>query len=146
MKQQKDINILLVEDNRGDVVLIKESFKEISLGFCLNVVEDGEEAISYIEKKGKYAEAETPDLIILDLKLPKKDGFDVLREIRENSEVRNIPVIILSSSDLERDIELAYKLKANFYITKGFGVENYIEIARYIEEYWFKTVRSAAVQ
>jgi len=146
MKQQKDINILLVEDNRGDVVLIKESFKEISLGFKLNVVEDGEEAVSYIEKRGKYSGIDTPDIVILDLKLPKKDGFEVLREIRENNEVSGMPVIILSSSDLERDIEQAYRLKANFYITKGFGVENYIEIARYIEEYWFKTVRSSAAQ
>jgi CheY-like chemotaxis protein len=137
------LKILVVEDNPGDVRLLQETLKEGKFAHTLSIdiASDGVKAINYLRKDGEYAASERPDLIILDLNLPKKDGREVLKEIKEDADFRTIPVIILTTSIAEQDVMKAYGLYANCYINKPTGLTEYIEVVRAIEEFWFNTVR-----
>ena len=126
------IDILLVEDSPGDVRLTIEAFKDSKLHNNLNVVGDGVEAMAYLRRQGQYANAPRPDLILLDLNLPRKDGREVLEEIKSDEDLRRIPVVILTTSDDERDILATYNLHANCYITKPVDLSQFIAIVRSI--------------
>ncbi|MCL4137252.1 UNVERIFIED_CONTAM: hypothetical protein GTU68_064817 [Idotea baltica] len=137
------MNILLVEDNPGDVRLTKEALKEGDLypNIQLHVVSDGEEAISYLMKKGKYENAEIPDIIFLDLNLPRKDGREVLAEIKTDPNLMMIPVVVLTTSEAEQDIQKSYQLHANCYITKPVDINQFIDVIKSIENFWFNVVK-----
>jgi len=135
------IEILLVEDNPGDVRLTEEALKEGKVVNRLNVVPDGVEALAYLRKEGEYASAETPDLMLLDLNLPKKDGREVLAEVKEDPELRMIPVVVLTTSRDEQDILKSYDLHANCYITKPVDFEQFISVVRAIEDFWLSVVK-----
>lgn len=133
--------ILLVEDNPGDVRLTEEAFRQGRIAHRLSVVSDGEEALSFLRKKGKYANAPRPDLILLDLGLPKRDGREVLRDLKNDPDLRNIPVVILTTSDGEQDIRRAYKFYANSYMIKPVQVDEFLRKIRCLEIFWLKVVR-----
>lgn len=137
----RPIEILLVEDSPGDVRLIVEAFKENKLRNNLDVVQDGVEALAFLHREGKYAEAPRPDLILLDLNLPKKDGREVLAEIKADETFRRIPVVILTTSKAEEDILKAYDLNANCYITKPVGLDQFIKVLKSIKEFWLTIVK-----
>lgn len=137
----KPIEILLVEDNPGDVRLTQEAFKENKLLNHLSIVEDGEEAISFLRQEGKYADAIRPDLILLDLNLPKKDGREVLAEIKTDEHLRRIPVVVLTTSGAEQDILKSYDLHANCYITKPVDLDQFIKVVKTIEDFWLTIVK-----
>jgi CheY-like chemotaxis protein len=134
------LEILLVEDNAGDVDLTREGLKEGKVLINLNVVRDGEEALAYLKKAGAFADAPRPDLILLDLNLPKKDGRQVLAEIREDPELRSLPVVVLTTSQAEEDILRSYQLNANCYITKPVDLDQFLKVVHSIEEFWFTVV------
>jgi CheY-like chemotaxis protein len=136
----KPIEILLVEDNKGDVGLIEEVFEEAKIKNNLHVVEDGEEAMLYLHGKEKFSSSQRPDLILLDLNLPKKDGREVLKEIKEDTNLKNIPVIILTSSCAENDIIRAYELHANAYITKPLDFDQFMKVVESIVNFWLGVV------
>jgi chemotaxis family two-component system response regulator Rcp1 len=135
------IEILLVEDNPGDVRLTQEGLKEGKVNNELRVVSNGEEALAYLRKQGAYRDVERPDLILLDLNLPKKNGHEVLVQIKEDSDLRRIPVVVLTSSKAEEDILKTYNLHANCYITKPVDLEQFIGIVKCIEDFWLEIVR-----
>lgn len=135
------INILLVEDNPGDVRLTKEGFSEGKVINNLYVAEDGEEAMAFLRQEEPYQEMPRPDIILLDLNLPKKDGREVLEEIKSDPDLRAIPVIILTTSKAEEDILKTYNLHANCYITKPVNLEDFILITKSIESFWFSIVK-----
>jgi CheY-like chemotaxis protein len=135
------IEILLVEDNPGDVRLTEEALKEGKVINRLNVVPDGVEAIAYLRKTGDYASAATPDLMLLDLNLPKKDGREVLAEVKEDPDLRKIPVVVLTTSRDEQDILKSYDLHANCYITKPVDFAQFIRVVRAIEDFWLSVVK-----
>jgi len=135
------IDILLVEDNPGDVRLTREALKEGKVLNELHVVGDGEEALAFMRREGKHAQAVRPDLILLDLNLPKKDGREVLAEIKEDPALRRIPVVILTVSKAEEDIIKTYDLHANCYITKPVELEQFIQVVRSIEDFWLCIVK-----
>ena len=137
----KDVEILLVEDNPGDVRLTMEALKDCKMRNTLYVVEDGEEALSFLSKEGKYSSAPHPDLILLDLNLPKKNGKEVLFEIKKNPKLKRIPVVILTTSKAEEDIVKTYDLHANCYITKPVDFDQFISVVRKIEDFWFTIVK-----
>jgi chemotaxis family two-component system response regulator Rcp1 len=139
--QFKIADILLVEDNLGDIRLTEEALKESRLTVNLNTVMDGEEAMSFLRKQGKYATAPTPDLILLDLNLPKKDGRQVLKEIKEDANLKTIPIVILTISNADQDIIESYDLNANCYITKPLDFNKFIEVVKSIEDFWLAIVR-----
>ncbi len=141
MKENKIIEILLVEDNPGDVRLTKEALKEGSVPSNMNVVMDGAEAILYLQKEGKYEDSPRPDLILLDLNLPKKDGREVLSTIKNDSSLKRIPVVVLTTSNAETDILKAYDLHANCYITKPVDFNKFIDVINAIEQFWLTMVR-----
>ncbi len=141
LNNTKPINILLVEDNPGDVRLTREAFKEGKIKNELNVVMDGEEAIYYLKKIDKYQNATTPDIILLDLNLPKKDGREVLTEIKNDPELKCIPVIILTTSSAQNDILNTYLRHANCYIMKPVDFTQFITVIRTIEEFWLSIVK-----
>lgn len=136
----RPVEILLVEDNPGDVGLTKASLRESKILNRLSVVRDGEEAMSFLRRQGEYAEARRPDLILLDLNLPKKDGREVLAEVKADAELRRIPVVVLTSSAAEQDILRSYDLHANCYITKPVDLEQFSVVVKTIEEFWFTIV------
>jgi len=138
---QRSIEILLVEDNPGDVRLTEEALKEGKVINRLSVVPDGVEAIEYLRKRGDYASAATPDLVLLDLNLPKKDGREVLAEVKQDPELRKIPVVVLTTSRDEQDILKSYDLHANCYITKPVDFEQFIRVVRAIEDFWLSVVK-----
>jgi CheY-like chemotaxis protein len=140
-KTGKPVEILLVEDNPGDVRLTIEGLKEGKVNNNLYVVEDGVEAIAFLRREGKYSEAVRPDLILLDLNLPKKDGREVLTEIKADKDLRTIPVVVLTTSEAEQDILKAYMLHANCYITKPVDLEQFISVVSSIEDFWFTIVK-----
>ena len=146
MKSQKDeiMQILLVEDNPGDIRLTQEALKEGVIKNNLNVVKDGVEALDYLKRKGKYMNQPTPDIILLDLNLPRKDGREVLAEIKSDENLKLIPVIILTTSDADQDILRSYKLHANCFITKPVDLDQFIFIIRQIEIFWFTVVKLPA--
>jgi chemotaxis family two-component system response regulator Rcp1 len=135
------INILLVEDNPADIRLTKEVFKEGRIRNTLNIATDGEDALIYLRKLGKYAKVETPDLVLLDLNLPKKDGREVLAEIKSDPVLKFIPVIILTTSAAEQDILNTYANHANCYIMKPVDLSQFINVVRSIEEFWLTIVK-----
>ncbi|WP_131782368.1 response regulator [Legionella gresilensis] len=134
------IQILLIEDSIGDIRLTEEVFKESSLKINLSVVMDGIEAMGFLKQEGQYIKAIRPDFILLDLNLPKKDGRQVLKEIKEDPNLATIPIAVLSLLSAEEDILEAYKMYANCYITKPLDIEQYIEVIKTIENFWFKIV------
>lgn len=135
------INILLVEDNPGDIRLTKEVLKEGKIRNNLSVITDGEEAILFLKKIGKYQDVKLPDIILLDLNLPKKDGREVLEEIKRDPELLLIPVIVLTTSSAEKDILNMYEHHANCYITKPVDFDQFIDVVRSIEDFWLSIVR-----
>lgn len=135
------IEILLVEDNPGDVRLAEEVFKESKILNNLSVVEDGMEAMAFLHKEGKYANAPSPDLILLDLNLPKKDGREVLAEIKSSERLKHMPVVVLTISKAEEDILKAYKFYANCYITKPLDLDQFIAVVKSIEDFWLTIVK-----
>jgi len=129
-------NILLVEDNQGEVRLIRESFEEINLKVDISVVRDGVEALSYLRKTEPFEKADAPDLILLDLNLPKKNGFEVLEEIKDDQALKHLPVVILTTSQDEEDVLRTYQMQASCYISKPEGLEGYIKVAKSLEIFW----------
>jgi two-component system, chemotaxis family, response regulator Rcp1 len=137
----KPIEILLVEDNPGDIRLCQEALKESKLINRLNIVMDGEEAMNFVRKAGQYENAPSPDLVLLDLNLPKKDGREVLMEIKSDEKLRRIPVVVMTVSSSDEDILRSYDLHANCYITEPVDFERFIEVVKAIENFWFTIVR-----
>ena len=137
----KTVEILLVEDNMGDIRLTKEALKEGNIPYHLNMVMDGAEAIKFLFKEGKYADVQRPDIILLDLNLPKKDGKEVLAKIKVDAGLKSIPVVVLTTSTSEADIHKAYDLHANCYITKPVDFNQFIEVIKSIEEFWLTLVQ-----
>lgn len=137
----KPIKILLVEDNEPDVVLTQEAFKEAKIANSLYVAEDGVEALEFLRKQGKFAQVPRPDLILLDLNLPRKDGRAVLEEIKADPSLTSIPVVILTTSTDERDIIRAYTSHANCYIIKPVDFIQFMKIIKSIEGFWLTVVR-----
>jgi CheY-like chemotaxis protein len=136
--------ILLVEDRQDDIEIIRRAFDQVGLLNPLQIVRDGEEAIDYLRGSGKYAnrtEYPLPDLVLLDLKMPKIDGFQTLEWIRHQSGIRSIPVVVLTSSEMLRDVNRAYSLGANSFLVKPTDFQNSVELARVLREYWVKTVK-----
>jgi two-component system, chemotaxis family, response regulator Rcp1 len=133
----KTQNILLVEDNPADVLLTREAFKEGSIPHEMIAVNDGVEAVSYLRRTGKYADAARPDIILLDINLPKKNGFEVLGEIKQDPDLKHIPAIVLSTSGSKHDIRKAYELHANSYLVKPVELEDFLRVIRSLEDFWF---------
>ena len=136
----KPIEILLIEDNPGDVRLTKEVLMEGKVRNNLQVVGDGVEAMAFLRRENNYAEAPRPDLILLDLNLPKKDGREVLQEIKADHQLRRIPVVVLTTSAADEDILRSYELRANCYITKPVDLNQFIRVVRTIETFWLTIV------
>jgi two-component system, chemotaxis family, response regulator Rcp1 len=137
----RPIEILMVEDNPGDVRLTVEALKEGKVRNILHTVEDGEEAIKFLRRQGTYAKAPRPDLVLLDLNLPKKNGREVLAEIKVDPELRRIPVVILTVSKAEQDIVKTYDLHANCYINKPVDLEQFLTVVQSIENFWLTVVK-----
>ena len=139
--RKKPYEILVIEDNPGDVRLLQEALKEGNIRNSMNVVEDGEEALLYLNQRGKFCTATRPDLIFLDLNLPKKDGREVLAEIKGDTRLKQIPVVILTTSEAEQDVVRAYSLHANCYVPKPVDLETFFSTVKACQSYWFGTVR-----
>jgi CheY-like chemotaxis protein len=137
----RPVEILLVEDNPGDVRLTQEAFKEGKVRNNLHVAVDGVEAMAFLRREGKYADAVRPDIILLDLNLPKKDGREVLAEIKGDLELKRIPVVVLTTSEAEQDILRAYGLHANCYITKPVDLDQFMSVIQSIEDFWLTVVK-----
>jgi len=137
----RPIEILLVEDSPGDVRLTQEVLKEAKVCNQLHVVGDGAEAMTFLRREGKYANSSRPDLILLDLNLPKKDGREVLGEIKSDENLRRIPVVILTISKSEEDVLKSYDLHANCYITKPVDLDQFLKVVKSIEDFWLTIVR-----
>ena len=135
------INILLVEDNPGDARLAVEALTEGKITNNISIVQDGIEAISFLRRETGYSDAPRPDLIFLDLNLPKMNGKDVLAAIKKDSQLKRIPVIILTTSDADRDISATYELQANCYITKPVGIDQFFNVIQSVENFWLTVVR-----
>ena len=136
----RPIEILLVEDNPGDVRLTVEALKEGKLRNHMSVAADGEEALAFLRRENGHAAAPRPDLVLLDLNLPRKDGREVLAEMKEDPDLRRIPVVILTTSKAEEDIARTYDLHANCYITKPVDLDQFITVVKSIESFWFSVV------
>ena len=137
----KPIDILLVEDNPGDARLAKEALKDSKLRNNLYIADDGVEAMDFLRKVGKYADMPRPDLVILDLNLPKKDGREVLAEIKTDDDLKRIPVVILTISKAEEDILKSYNLHANCFISKPIDLDQFMKVVKSIEDFWLTIVR-----
>ena len=137
----KPIEVLLVEDDPGDVELTMEVLNRSKLKVSINVVNDGVKAIEYMQSKGEYAGSEKPDLILLDLNLPRKDGREVLEEIKRDDELKLIPVVILTTSDADEDIARTYATGASCYVTKPVGLAEFNKVVESISEFWFTVVK-----
>lgn len=135
------VNILLIEDNEGDILLTKESLLEGKIAKNIFVVKDGWEAIQYLEKKDKYKSARTPDLILLDINLPKLNGHEVLKKIKSTHDIKHIPVIMLSTSSTKNEVLACYKNQANCYISKPVDADDFSKVISEIENFWFSTVK-----
>jgi CheY-like chemotaxis protein len=135
------IEVLLVEDDPGDVLLTKEAFADNKVKNNLNIVSDGEEAVAYLRRQGPHADAPRPDLVLLDLNLPRKDGREVLKEIKADPELRSIPVVVLTTSEADEDILHSYDLHANAYVTKPVDFDSFIRIVRQIDDFFVSVVK-----
>jgi CheY-like chemotaxis protein len=135
------IEVLLVEDDPGDVLLIEEAFADNKLLNNLNIVNDGEQALAYLRREGEYAEAPRPDLVLLDLNLPRKDGREVLQEVKTDESLRTIPVVVLTTSEAEEDVLRSYQLHANAYVPKPVDFDRFVSIVRQIDDFFVSVVR-----
>ena len=135
------VEILLVEDNPGDVRLAREGLSECKIRNNLHVVDDGVKAMAFLRRQDEYAKAPRPDIVLLDLNLPRKDGREVLREVKEDEKLRTIPVVVLTTSKAEEDILKSYSLHVNCYVTKPMGLEQFLDVVRSIEDFWFTIVK-----
>ena len=142
----RPLQLLLVEDNPGDVRLTKEAFKAGEVNVSLNVVRDGVEAIDFLRQRGAFKSARLPDLILLDLNLPLRSGREVLSEIKADPNLKKIPVLVMTTSQADQDIDCAYSLNANCYITKPIDLDDFLRIVKSIGEFWLKTVTLPTVQ
>jgi two-component system, chemotaxis family, response regulator Rcp1 len=138
---ESPIEVLLVEDSPGDVRLTREAFRDAKMHIHLSVVSDGAAAVAYLHREGEYANAPRPDLILLDLNLPKKDGREVLAEIKGSQELRSIPVFIVTTSSNEDDVLQSYHLHANCYITKPVDLDGFLRVVRSIDSFWLTVVK-----
>lgn len=144
INEVNSIEIMLVEDNPGDARLVKEALRECNIKNNLSIVDDGEKALDFLYKRGNYHSAPRPDLILLDLNLPKISGHQVLAEIKSENFLRKIPVVVLSISRSEKDIEESYNLNANCYVTKPLDLNEFIEVFGLIQSFWLRTVKLPA--
>ena len=135
------IEILLVEDNPGDVRLTREALRGARVRNNLHLAADGVEALAFLRRQGKHSQARLPDLILLDLNLPKKGGREVLEEIKQDEALRHIPVVILTTSQAEQDILASYRLRANAYVTKPVDLEQFLKVVQSIEHFWLEIVK-----
>lgn len=134
--QKQPISILLVEDNEDDIVMTLESFSEINSTAITHVVRDGQEAVSFLRGEGDYVNAPKPSLILMDINMPKKNGFDVLDDIKRDPKLKQIPVVILTTSERPEDVQLAYSKGASSYIPKPIGFDNFVAVAQQFSAYW----------
>jgi chemotaxis family two-component system response regulator Rcp1 len=141
MREEREVEILLVEDNPADARLTMEAFRSSSLPHTLSHTQDGVEALEYLHRKGKYANARRPDLILLDLNLPRKDGRELLNELKNDQQFRRIPVVVLTTSQAQEDILRAYSLYANCYVCKPIEFDDFTRIIKSIEDFWLATVK-----
>ena len=140
----KPVEILLIEDNPGDARLAREALRDAKVRNNLSWVTDGVEGLAYLRQEGKYSQSVRPDLILLDLNLPRKDGREVLSEIKVDEKLRRIPVVILTTSQAEEDVLRAYHLNANCYITKPVDLEQFMKVVKTIEDFWLTIVKLPA--
>ncbi len=141
MNDWRPIEVLLVEDDQGDILLTREAFDLNKVRNRLNVVNDGEQAMAYLRREGDYAGAPRPDLVLLDLNLPRMSGMEVLAEVKADAELRTIPVVILTTSEAEEDILLSYRLHANAYVSKPVDFEQFIRVVRQIDNFFVTVVK-----
>ena len=141
MPEQKVIEVLLVEDDPGDVLMTREAFEHNKVRNRLSVVADGVSALEFLRKEGQYADAPTPDLILLDLNLPRMDGREVLEALKSDAAMRSIPVVVLTTSEAEEDVVRSYSLHANAYVTKPVDFDRFIDVVRQIDEFFVEVVR-----
>ncbi len=137
----RSVQILLVEDNDGDVRLTKEALKEGKVRNRMNVAKDGVEALAFLRREGEHHDAPRPDLILLDLNLPRKDGREVLEEIKNDDILKRIPVVVLTTSKADEDVLRSYNLHANCYVTKPVDLESFVKVVRSIDDFWFTVVK-----
>ncbi len=140
MTLSRPIHILLVDDNQGDVLLTQEAFRTAKVANTMDIAVDGEQALAMLRKQDDYASLNTPDLILLDLNMPKKDGREVLAEIKSDANLKSIPVAIMTSSKAEADIVKTYQLHANCYILKPVTLDQFVNVVSSIEHFWFSVV------
>ncbi len=141
MHDVKAIDVLLVEDDPGDVLMTREAFKDNKLANRLSVVPDGVDAMAFLRKEDQYAGSPTPDLVLLDLNLPRMDGREVLAAMKSDPELRRIPVVVLTTSEAEEDVLRSYSLHANAYVTKPVDFQRFIEVVRQIDDFFVSVVR-----
>ncbi|MEU8361916.1 response regulator [Nonomuraea sp. NPDC048882] len=141
MKGWRPIEVLLVEDDQGDILLTREAFDLNKVHNRLNVVNDGEQAMAYLRREGEFADAPRPDLVLLDLNLPRMSGMEVLEEVKADAELRTIPVVILTTSEAEEDILRSYRLHANAYVAKPVDFEQFIRVVRQIDNFFVTVVK-----
>jgi CheY-like chemotaxis protein len=140
----RPIEVLLVEDDEGDVLVTREALDEGKVVNRLNVVGDGVEAMAYLRRSGKYADAARPDLVLLDLNLPKRDGRQVLEDVKSDPDLRRIPIVVLTTSEAEEDVLRSYDLHANAYVTKPVDFDRFVEVIQQIDEFFISVVRLPA--
>ncbi|HEX6937144.1 MAG TPA: response regulator [Actinomycetes bacterium] len=138
---ERQVEILLVEDDPGDVLMTREAFQDYKLRNQLHVVNDGAEAMAFLRQEGEYADKPRPDLVLLDLNLPRMDGRQVLEAIKSDAELASIPVVVLTTSEAEEDVVGSYSLHANAYVTKPVDFERFIEVVRHIDDFFVTVVR-----
>ena len=141
MSTTHEIEILLVEDNPGDIVLTQEALREGKIRNRLSIAKDGMEAMAFLRREGEFASAPRPDLILLDLNMPRKNGAEVLMEVKADPNLKTIPVVILTTSDAEQDVLKAYQLNANCYITKPVEFDRFVKVVQTIDEFWLSIVQ-----
>ena len=141
LDQERQIEVLLVEDDPGDVVMTREAFQDYKVRNQLHVVNDGTEAMAFLRQEGEYAGRPRPDLVLLDLNLPKMDGREVLEAIKSDPDLASIPVVVLTTSENEDDVLRSYSLHANAYVTKPVDFERFIEVVRQIDDFFISVVR-----
>ncbi len=141
MQPPTPIEVLLVEDDPGDVLMTREAFEDYKVHNNLAVVTDGAEALAYMRREGQYADVPRPDLVLLDLNLPRRDGREVLAEIKNDPELRQIPVVVLTTSQADEDILRSYQLHANAYVTKPVDFDRFISVVRRIDEFFVSVVK-----
>jgi len=137
MQYYKKIDVLLVEDNPGDVRLTQEALREGKVAVNLNVARDGIEAVDFLYRRGKFEDAPRPELILLDLNLPRRNGREVLSQIKTDPDLRSIPIVVMTTSSADQDVETAYSLNANCFMTKPLELEDYMNMIHSIEDFWF---------